>query len=471
MAGLQMSGLASGLDTQSIIAQLMAVERIPRQRMERAQGAVQQRQDHLREIQTKLKALKTAASDLQSGGLWNPVKTASSADTAKVGARVLTPSAAALGTYDINVTQLATKETEKWSIMSQATSSNLRIRDTASGVNYDYTIAANATVDQIVSTINGRSDSTVVASKDPDDGKLVLTAKVTGTPGAFTVTNAPNDVLVSRDYNAAAVNASYTINGAAKTSTSNTDTASIAGVELNLQGLTAGTHVTVTVAETPADKAAVAAKFKAFVEAYNAVVDFTRGKITEKSDPKAATVTDAKKGVLYGDSGLTTILSNLRNGLMNPLTGAGNAATMDEMHEIGLSTGSAVSTLDPGKVAGRLTFDEAKFNKAWDADRASVERLIRGDGTVTGQGFTQRMDSMLKGMTDVGGLLDGRINGAGSELKTLASRLANMDRRLEKKEEFYKRQFTALETALSRSQSIQQQLAGQLAGLPQAGGK
>jgi flagellar capping protein FliD len=33
MAGIQLSGLVSGLDTQSIISQLMAVERQPRTRI------------------------------------------------------------------------------------------------------------------------------------------------------------------------------------------------------------------------------------------------------------------------------------------------------------------------------------------------------------------------------------------------------------------------------------------------------
>ena len=467
MAGIQMSGLASGLDTASIIAQLMQVERIPRGRMERNQASVQQRQDHLREIQTKLKALKSAAADLQSGALWNPTKTATSDDATRVGTRILSSTSAALGTYDITVSQLAAKETEKWSITTQGNTTNLRIRADSTNTNYDYNIAAAATVDDIVNTINADPNAIVVASKDASDGKLVLTSKTSGSLGGFTVTNAPNDVLVSQDYNANGADAIYTINGTAKTSSTNTDAASIAGLEINLQGLTNGTPVKVTVAEQTASKTDVGNKFKAFVEAYNAVVDFTRAKISEKSDPKAATITEAKKGVLYGDAGLTTILGNLRNSLMNPLTLAGNAATIDEMHEIGLSTGSAVSSVDPSKVAGKLTFDQAKFDKAWDADRASVERLIRGDGTATGNGFTQRMDALLKPMTEVGGLLDGRINGAGSELKTIASRMAYMDKRLEKKEEFYKRQFTALETALSRAQSIQQQMAGQLAGLPQ----
>ena len=43
MAGLQLSGLASGLDTQAIIDQLMAVERQPRTRIEMRQATEQAR--------------------------------------------------------------------------------------------------------------------------------------------------------------------------------------------------------------------------------------------------------------------------------------------------------------------------------------------------------------------------------------------------------------------------------------------
>jgi flagellar hook-associated protein 2 len=464
MAGIQMSGLASGLDTASLVAQLMQVERIPRSRVERTQAAVQARQDVLKDIQTRLKALKTATADLQSSALWSPSRTTTSSDAARVGARA-TGAAFTPGTYDVEVTRLATTAQERWTTQTRPISSDLTFTSTASGSQVVVNVAANSSVDQIVAAINAKTGVPVVATND--NGVLKLDAKVMGAPGEFSVTGFSLD---SQQSEIVGVDAAFTVNGAAHTSTNNLSSTAIAGVELDLKGLTAaGTPVTITATETPADKAAIGTKLKAFVEAYNNVVDFVRGKIAEKGDPKAATLTEAKKGVLYGDSGLSQILGTLRNGLMNPL--AGNAETQDEMHEIGLSTGGAVSVISPDRVSGKLSFDEAKFNKAWDADKASVERLLRGDGTPTGTGFTQRMDALIKPMIEAGGLLDGRINGAGSELKAIASRLAHIDKRLERKEEAYKRQFTALETALAKSQSIQSQLAGQLAGLPNFSGK
>src|SRR3712207_3760591 len=107
-SGIRLGGLSSGLDTESIVSQLMAIERQPRSRLERRQAAVQARQDALRDISTKLKTLKSAAQALASAGSWAPTQSVTSSDAARVGARAtgsITP-----GTYNVEVTQLATKD-------------------------------------------------------------------------------------------------------------------------------------------------------------------------------------------------------------------------------------------------------------------------------------------------------------------------------------------------------------------------
>src|ERR671916_509347 len=87
-SGLRLGGLSSGLDTEAIVSQLMAIERQPRARLERKQAAVQARQDALRDISTKLKALKSAAQGIASAGTWAPTQTITSSDPTRVGARV-----------------------------------------------------------------------------------------------------------------------------------------------------------------------------------------------------------------------------------------------------------------------------------------------------------------------------------------------------------------------------------------------
>src|SRR5215208_6807925 len=106
MAGISLGGLGSGLDTDAIVSQLMAIERQPRARLERKQAAAQARQDALRDIATKLKTLKTAAQALASAGSWAPTQDVASTDSARVGARAA--GSIAPGTYDVSVQQLAT---------------------------------------------------------------------------------------------------------------------------------------------------------------------------------------------------------------------------------------------------------------------------------------------------------------------------------------------------------------------------
>src|SRR5689334_9987315 len=105
MAGLQLSGLASGLDTQSIIDQLMAVERQPRTRIEMRQATEQARRDGLNQVQTQLKTLSDAASALRSIGTWADTQTATSNDTSKLD--VTRTGGAGPGGYDVTITRLA----------------------------------------------------------------------------------------------------------------------------------------------------------------------------------------------------------------------------------------------------------------------------------------------------------------------------------------------------------------------------
>ena len=68
------AGIASGMDTESIITQLMSIESAPRTRTARQQVTVQARQDALRQIDSKLTNLKLAAGDLRSAAIWTPTQ-------------------------------------------------------------------------------------------------------------------------------------------------------------------------------------------------------------------------------------------------------------------------------------------------------------------------------------------------------------------------------------------------------------
>lgn len=106
MAGLQLSGLASGFDWKSLVEQLMSLERTPITRIQTEQRNNTLRSNALSDLGTKLSALNTAASALQGEGLFTGRKASSSASTGAWSSSV--SAGTATGSYKISVSQLAT---------------------------------------------------------------------------------------------------------------------------------------------------------------------------------------------------------------------------------------------------------------------------------------------------------------------------------------------------------------------------
>lgn len=107
MAGLQLSGLASGLDWKTLVDQLMEIERTPITRIEREQNTNTQQANALRDLNTRLTTLKNAATALQDLTLFSGRKVSSSATGSTW--NLSASSGAAAGSYTISVSQLATK--------------------------------------------------------------------------------------------------------------------------------------------------------------------------------------------------------------------------------------------------------------------------------------------------------------------------------------------------------------------------
>jgi flagellar hook-associated protein 2 len=67
--------------------------------------------------------------------------------------------------------------------------------------------------------------------------------------------------------------------------------------------------------------------------------------------------------------------------------------------------------------------------------------------------------------TQTGGTLDNRISQEDANRRRLTTQIADMDRRLQAKQDRLKQQYAAMETALSKGQTQGQWLSGQLAAL------
>lgn len=445
MTGLQLGGIASGMDTDAIITQLMSLESAPRTRMARQQVAVQARQDALKTVDSKLTTLKFAAGDLRSALLWTPTQTVASGNESVVTARRL--AGAAPGGYTVNVGSMASADSRTYAW--NAGGGDVSVDYKTDGVAANKTFALTGkSLDEAVATINSDADSPVWAVNV--GGKLSLSRRETGDHASWGF-EASGAALGAQSSSRDGTDASYTITGDAATYTShtNTATAGLPGVELTLKSLGSST---ITVSAPAADPEVAKTKLKAFVTAYNDAVTTLRGMATEKRVANPTTDDDAKKGVLFGDATLSSITGKLRQ----IVSEAG-------LTELGVKTVSGGAPNSPDALAGKLELDEGDFDDAWAADPAAVKAKLGSPGAI---GFGQRFEAAIDPITRAGdGLLDQRVADAASQITSIVAQLSRMDDRLSAKEALLRKQFTAMEQALSHNQSQSSNLAGQIAAL------
>jgi len=450
MAGVSLGGLSSGLDTQSIIDQLMAIDRAPETRMKLQQSALQARQQTLTDIGTRLRNLSDTVKDLGSTVTWANTQTLEVSDSTKMNATRL--SGAAPGGHEIAVTSLARSEQRSYAY----TASDSTLTIGSAHIALSATDDGNAAADKI----NSNADSPVYAVfvQDPlgdtTKDRLVLTRKDTGAFNETDMAVSGADWTSTEAYTAG-VNAKFTVDGGTQQeSRSNVVKSAVPGLQLTFKS-TGTTSVTVS-APAP-DQAAISDKVKAFVDQYNSTIDFIRTELTEKRVPNPTTDTDARKGPLFGDPQLTGLLSQLRSA-MSDKTGIGGAIT--SLADIGVSTGTGSGgAASADSVAGKLTLDADKLADALTDNRLDVKSFL----TDTTKGISAKLTGLLAPVAKAStGLIDVRANEAGSESSDIDDQIQALEDRLSQRQERLQAQFTAMEQALAQSQSQGSWLTAQL---------
>ncbi|HZV72932.1 MAG TPA: flagellar filament capping protein FliD [Conexibacter sp.] len=456
---LNIGGLASGLDTNAIVTQLMAVERQPRTKLDTQASLVTARQSVLADFQSRLRAVEAAAQDLRSVSLWAPTQATSSSDPTRVSATIVAGSGAGVGGYQVEVSQLAGSAQRTYAFTRPASAGTITIDGHATAV------AAGASIGDVVSAINEDTSATVYAAAT-DSGTLVLSSRRTGDTGTgFIAVTDPTGALAEQAAQAKqGRDALFKVDGVAGSSSSSTNvTNAIPGVSLTLGGVTTVSGpITVTVGAPSADPAAVKQKLQAFVDVYNSTVDAIRARLDERTVKNATTPADQQAGMLNGDTMLTGILSQMRQAIYTPVSGL--PAGMSSLADLGVSTGSASSTISRDSLAGKLTIDATKLSTALSSNPAGVRDLLAGPANVGG--WARSFERIVHDADTTGGTIDIRIVGDSSELKQLQQSMADMDQRLALRETTLRAQFTAMETALAQSKTQGDWLTGQIAALP-----
>lgn len=446
MAGIALSGLASGLDTSTMISSIIAAESTGKTLLTNQQTQAQSRISKLTALQTKLQSLQSATNSLMSVANWAPTQTVSSSDTTIASAT--RNGGAAAGSYTVNVLSLASSSQKSFTYAAPGAATSLTFGSTT--VNLD----AGATIDDAVSAINAAGGGVVAVNAQ---GKLVVSSTTTGTASAFSWSGGP----LALDSERAGADASYTIDGGAvQTSATNDVKNAMPGIDLTLSRTGS---VGVTIGTPGPNVDGLVSAMKSWVENYNSTQDSLRSNITEKPVKNATLSVDIGKGVLFGDTTLSQLSTSLRGAAGTPI--AGMTGSIKGLSDLGISTGAAAGAgaFSSDAVNGKLVFDEAKFRAALKADPTAVRTAL---GATSGtDGFAQQFNTVLKPTTTAGQGIADRIEQQNATSKRLTDSLTRFNDRLSKREQALKVQFAAMESALNSSQTLQARLNAQLSSL------
>lgn len=192
-------GIGSGLDVESIVSQLVALEKQPIKTLEAKATVIESKISTYGEIKSLTDSLNAAVRDLTLDRTWNTVKISSSSSST---ANATMTGSAAAGSYNVDVVSLAQSQTSvstKFAadaVMGTAGVMRVQIGDPqnpASEVKtVDLSVSETDTLQKLAEKINGDAtlSKTVIASVITDSAgqqQLMVRARATGESSQFAV--------------------------------------------------------------------------------------------------------------------------------------------------------------------------------------------------------------------------------------------------------------------------------------------
>ncbi len=472
MAGTSSVSSGGGLDVQGLVSQLMSLERRPIDKLNTQVASYQNKISSFGTLNGLVSSLQTALQGLNSNFQGY---TAAPSDASVLSASAT--SQAAAGSYTLDVANLARSQSL---VATGQASSTTAIGDGStttltfdfgtisggtltSGVYSGAAFASNGsgtktvTIDGTNNTLQGIRDAintakvgvtaTIVNDGSGTPYRLALSSEKSGVSNSLKITTSGGDgtldSLLAHDpagtqhlnQTAAAQNASFTVNGIAITSASNTVTDAIQGVTLTL------TKPTTTQANllVERDTKAVSTAVTGFVDAYNALVSQL------KSRSAYGNSGNTNKPALAGDGTVRLMLDQL-HGIFN--VGAGGALT--SLSQVGITT----------KADGTLKLDSSKLNTAMASNFSDVTELF-----TSATGFATRLQDWSEAVLAPGGLIDARTQSLNSSIRGYNDQIGRLEVRMTTLKKQYTTTYSNLNVMLSNMSGTSAYLTQQLARL------
>ncbi len=370
------SGIISGLDTSTIISEMVSIAQQPENQLQTQVSTLQTQLSAWQSFNTQLLALQTSASAISSPVSFNANTVTSSDQNVITGTA---DSTATAGTYYVTVSNTAQSEQLSSQGFANTTDAigtgNVNI-SFANGKSFSVTLNSNtdtlAGLCDAINNANGGVNAEIVNTGNQSDPyQLLLTSKQTGTAYAMTVDTsglsggtAPviNQVVqAASDANLQLGTGSGQIS---ITKSSNTIDDVIPGITLNLAS--ADKNQTVTLQVQP-DTSTMEQSIQSFVTQYNSVADYINQQFTYTppgASSSTSSTTTTTEPPLFGSFDLQTVQNQLVTALNAKAPGL---------------TGSVQSLADVGigwNQSGELTLNTGQLQQALQSNPDAVSALF-----------------------------------------------------------------------------------------------
>ncbi len=494
MGTISSLGIASGIDSNSIVSQLVALEKIPLTALQ-AQATVDNAQiTAFGTMQSEFSALADAANAMVPATAWQ-AKTASSSNTAA--ATITADTTASPTSFSLDVDALAkgqsvasgqittggfvgsgtlTIQLGSWTPASGSTAATFTAGSNQPSV--AVAIGATDTVATIASKINAANAGVVAtAFNDGTHDRLLLSSASTGVVSGFQVTatdsnNAPItdgtglsqlafDPTQTADPNSGnygmaasgnpvqyAQDAKARINGLAVTSSTNTLANNIPGVTISLLGTTTTGYGTASQANNSVsmavtqDVTGVVKNVEAFVTAYNTLATDLSSSTAYDASTNTASLFQADGSILGLQSILRSMVGSISNG----------SSAYQRLSDVGIQV----------QTDGTLAIDTTALSAAAN-NGTEMQKLFTTDNNNMGtDGFALKFGDFCSGALAAGGLVATKAAALQAVLTQNSTDQADVNTKAAAVEARLKTQYAALDGQMASLNALNSYVAQQI---------
>lgn len=479
MSTISSIGIGSGLDVNSIVSQLVAIEKQPLTTLALKATNTQNQISAFGEIQSQFAALTDVATRISAASAW-PARTAASSNTS---AATITATGTATATsFSLDIDQLAQQQTVSSAALLPGTkpgAGTLSLQlgtwsgggasfDAGENLKVQIAVSEEDSLSAIATKINDKNAGVIATVFfDGTSERLMLTSKSTGAAAGFKVTSDEAalagfvfDPETNSGAGMAAANVQYgqdakaRINGLAVSSATNTLTDNIPGVTIKLLAKTttgydaalptgSPTEVKSPLTMSVTEDVTLAVKnVTDFVTAYNTL----NKSLADSTKYNAGTKT---AGLFQGDSTIT----GLQNVLRRMIGSSSLGATSQRLSDMGIEK----------QLDGSLTINTGKLSIAANKGNTLQEFFTKDNGDALTNGFALKFRDLGKGFAAAGGTFANKSDALKSALERNAQAQTKVSDKAAMFETRLRKQYSALDAQMAQLTALNSYVSQQVA--------